>query len=503
MHNNFCQPPFGIFINTFPQKTLLALTLASISSIAMSHGYVSESGSGVASSRVALCKNPAPDTNEKNIECGPIQYEPQSIEGPDGFPNSGPADGHIASAGNSMATALDEQTSDRWVKRPIQSGLQTFAWTFTAAHITKDWKYYITKPNWNPNQTLSRSSFDLNPFCVIDGNMQRPLSGIQHQCDVPTREGYHVILAVWDIGDTANSFYNVIDVQFSGDNPGNPNPDWINVGQITPAQNLRVGDRVFTRVFDHSGENATLSTVFKIDEQHTQANDWSYALAKKINRKQSNMKAGQLNEDTGDFSPLYGINPIYRSKNSNIERIEIGYDIAEAPEYDLQVTGLKEEYVVGNQPTELDLALEAKGDIKARLSVFNHDRERLASFRTRIKDGQVKNATLSLSKSETGHHTLVTKILDMDGNFISQHTQNFFLVDEQTTPPPAGDYEFVFPEEFTNYKAGTKVLAKDGAIYQCKAFPYSGYCSQWSPTATQFEPGTGSDWQSAWDKLDH
>lgn len=115
----------------------------------------------------------------------------------------------------------------------------------------------------------------------------------------------------------------------------------------------------------------------------------------------------------------------------------------------------------------------------------------------------MKNATLLLSKYETGHHTLVTKILDMDGNFISQHTQNFFLVDEQTTPPPAGDYEFVFPNEFTNYKAGTKVLAKDGAIYQCKAFPYSGYCSQWSPTDTHFEPGTGSDWQSAWDKLDH
>ncbi|MDE1329713.1 N-acetylglucosamine-binding protein GbpA [Vibrio aestuarianus] len=490
-------------MNTFPQKTLLAVALASISSIAMSHGYVSESGSGVASSRVALCRYSAPDTNEKNIQCGAIEYEPQSVEGPDGFPNSGPADGHIASAGRSIATALDEQTSDRWVKRPIQSGLQTFAWTFTAPHVTKDWKYYITKPNWNPNQTLSRSSFDLNPFCVIDGHMQRPPSSAQHQCDVPTREGYHVILAVWDVGDTAKSFYNVIDVQFSGDNPGNPNPDWINTGQITPAQNLSVGDRVFTRVFDHSGENAALSTVFKIDEQHTQANDWSYALARKINRTQSNMKAGQLNENTGDFSPTYGINPIYRSKNSNIERVEIGYDIAEGPEYDLQVTGLKEEYVIGNQPTEIDLSLEAKGDLKVRLNVFNHDGEKLASFRTKIKDGRVKNTTLTLSKSKAGHHMLKTRITDMDGNFISQDIKDFFLVDEPTTTPPSGDYDFVFPEGFTNYQAGTKVLAKDDAIYQCKPFPYSGYCSQWSPTATQFEPSIGSDWQTAWDKLDH
>ena len=29
--------------------------------------------------------------------------------------------------------------------------------------------------------------------------------------------GYHVILAVWDVADTANAFYNVIDVDVKGD----------------------------------------------------------------------------------------------------------------------------------------------------------------------------------------------------------------------------------------------------------------------------------------------
>lgn len=34
-----------------------------------------------------------------------------------------------------------------------------------------------------------------------------------HKVNVPTdRSGYHVILAVWDIDDTANAFYQVIDV---------------------------------------------------------------------------------------------------------------------------------------------------------------------------------------------------------------------------------------------------------------------------------------------------
>ncbi len=31
------------------------------------------------------------------------------------------------------------------------------------------------------------------------------------------RSGYHVILAVWDVADTANAFYNVIDVNLIND----------------------------------------------------------------------------------------------------------------------------------------------------------------------------------------------------------------------------------------------------------------------------------------------
>ncbi|OXE28186.1 N-acetylglucosamine-binding protein GbpA, partial [Vibrio parahaemolyticus] len=88
------------------------------------------------------CKYPTSDTNERNTNCGAIQYEPQSVEGPDGFPETGPRDGKIASAETALAAALDEQTADRWVKRPIKSGTQTFEWTFTANHVTRDWKYY-------------------------------------------------------------------------------------------------------------------------------------------------------------------------------------------------------------------------------------------------------------------------------------------------------------------------------------------------------------------------
>ncbi|HCQ8416853.1 TPA: N-acetylglucosamine-binding protein GbpA, partial [Klebsiella michiganensis] len=44
---------------------------------------------------------------------------------------------------------------------------------------------------------------------------------------------------------------------------------------------------------------------------------------------------------------------------------------------------------------------------------------------------------------------------------------------------------------------------KNGKVYQCRPFPYSGYCVQWSQYATQFEPGIGSDWAKAWTEVTH
>ncbi|MCW0470896.1 hypothetical protein OH492_26910 [Vibrio chagasii] len=46
----------------------------------------------------------------KNMDCGNIQYEPQSVEGLDGFPKNGPRCSYIASAEIAMARNLDEQT---------------------------------------------------------------------------------------------------------------------------------------------------------------------------------------------------------------------------------------------------------------------------------------------------------------------------------------------------------------------------------------------------------
>lgn len=176
------------------------------------HGYIDSPGS-----RAYLCKTGA------NQDCGAIIYEPQSLETKKGFPEAGPADGKIASAGG-IFPKLDEQSATRWTKVSMSPGQNTFKWTLTARHATTSWKYYITKQNWDPNSPLTRAQFDLTPFCSVNYNGVQPPATYTDTCNVPNRTGYQVILAVWEIADTANAFYNVIDVDFGGGGPADTTP---------------------------------------------------------------------------------------------------------------------------------------------------------------------------------------------------------------------------------------------------------------------------------------
>jgi predicted carbohydrate-binding protein with CBM5 and CBM33 domain len=144
---------------------------------------------------------------------GSVINEPGSLEAPKGFPALGPADGKIASANGSIGgdTTLDLQTADRWKKTNISTGVNAFIWKYSAYHATAKWHYYMTKQGWDPNKPLSRQ--DLELIGTIAHNGTPPQDNVSHQITVPAnRTGYHIILAVWDVADTVNAFYNVIDV---------------------------------------------------------------------------------------------------------------------------------------------------------------------------------------------------------------------------------------------------------------------------------------------------
>ncbi|MGN9756353.1 lytic polysaccharide monooxygenase auxiliary activity family 9 protein [Streptomyces sp. SD31] len=175
---------------------------------ASSHGYTD-----LPISRQKLCQN-GTVTN-----CGSIQWEPQSVEGPKGFPGSGPADGQICNAGLGQFAQLSAPrtpSGGAWPATKVTGGQSyTFRWQFTAMHATTDFKYYVTKPGWNQNHNLARSDLNLTPFLTVPYGGQRPPSTLSHSGTLPSGlSGRHVILAVWTVHDTGNAFYACSDVTF-------------------------------------------------------------------------------------------------------------------------------------------------------------------------------------------------------------------------------------------------------------------------------------------------
>ncbi|TDF39198.1 N-acetylglucosamine-binding protein GbpA [Alteromonadaceae bacterium M269] len=387
-------------------KKLIPLFTLLISLNSFGHGYIIQP-----ESRVTFCRDGV------NTNCGAIQFEPQSLESVSGFPAIGdgiPPDGEIPSAGIVRFSELNIQTDARWAKASIAAGENQFTWMYTANHRTRNWRYFITRQDWDPNQPVTRDSFVLEPFCTIDGNNEQPPTPLNtHDCVVPSRTGYQLILSVWEIADTVNSFYNIIDVTFDGDPNPNPDPDpdpdptpdpdpdptieFQQIGTIFPTVELRPGDSVRARVFDAQGEIPALQVELVINDVVDGSRTyWPQGLARQINQQQNDLRAGQMNED-GTFTPVLGENPIFATVASGLTRVEI--DIMQQP----------------------------------------------------------------------------------------------------VPPPSDGDFDFTFPEGLSSYVAGTRVLQpRDGRIYECRPFPFSGFCIQYSPNNTAFEPGFGTSSDSAW-----
>jgi len=173
---------------TLPLVTA-AVVLASLfvaAAPAYAHGYVS-----APPSRQALC------ANGTVTDCGAIQYEPQSVEGPKGL--------RTCSAGNTRFAVLDDE-SKGWPATTVGTTV-TFNWVFTARHATLNWEYYIGSAR----------------LAVFNGNGQQPGQTVAHTVSLSGYSGRQKILAVWNISDTANAFYSCIDVQIGGGG-GTPSP---------------------------------------------------------------------------------------------------------------------------------------------------------------------------------------------------------------------------------------------------------------------------------------
>ncbi|MFC5289424.1 lytic polysaccharide monooxygenase [Actinokineospora guangxiensis] len=161
---------------------------------AAAHGYISNPPS-----RQAQCASGTVSN------CGAIQWEPQSVEGPKGQRN--------CHAGDSRWGPLNDD-SKGWRATSVGSSV-TFNWIKTARHSTSNWEYYIGGTR----------------IASFNGNNQQPGSTVTHQVNLGGYSGRQKVLAIWNIADTPMAFYNCVDLQIGG---GGTNPPTTNPPTTTP-----------------------------------------------------------------------------------------------------------------------------------------------------------------------------------------------------------------------------------------------------------------------------
>ncbi|RLL67060.1 lytic polysaccharide monooxygenase auxiliary activity family 9 protein [Streptomyces sp. Z26] len=148
-------------------------------------------------------------------DCGAVENEPQSVEGPKGFPGAGPEDGTICAGGNEGFAALDDPRDGEWPTTKLEPGADhTFSWTNTARHSTTDYQYFVTKDGWDPAKKLTRADLEPEPFLTVPMDGEQPAEKETHDGKLPDKSGHHLIVGVWNVADTSNAFYSCADVEF-------------------------------------------------------------------------------------------------------------------------------------------------------------------------------------------------------------------------------------------------------------------------------------------------
>ena len=184
-------------ISGSPISRQLGAALASGSVLA--HGYISQPGRNYLQDR-------------GNSQCGAIRWEPTGPLLP-----RWPARRRRNSLGrcpNSASSAPGLSSAGPSVKcRPVPS---PSGWTFTAPAPATG--YCLTKQGLETRPAPHQDAFDLNPFCVIDGNMgaapdRRPISAPAPRTRLSGRS------PGCGVEDTASSFYNLIDAGSRGTQP--------------------------------------------------------------------------------------------------------------------------------------------------------------------------------------------------------------------------------------------------------------------------------------------
>ncbi|WP_052423897.1 lytic polysaccharide monooxygenase auxiliary activity family 9 protein [Nonomuraea candida] len=209
----------ALVATTLAAPTLLALAVAP--GTASAHGTMSNPPSrlmvcyseGPESPKSAACKQavamggtqPLYDWNEVNVADAAGRHR-EIIP-----------DGELCSAGRDKYRGFDQARAD-WPATTMTSGAShTFRFRATAPHKGA-FELYLTKDGYDPARPLKWSDLEARPFHSV----QNPVVADGYYtmtAKLPSRQGRHLIYAIWQRSDSPEAFYSCSDVVFGQSNP--------------------------------------------------------------------------------------------------------------------------------------------------------------------------------------------------------------------------------------------------------------------------------------------
>lgn len=401
-------------------------------------------------------------------------------------------DGLLCAGGSTARAGLD--AVGNWVSTPIApdaNGKITLKYRQTAAHKTKYFRTYITKDSYRFDRPIHWDDLVL----VGDtGYLPLPPAGSDSITDLPIRipagmTGRRVIYNVWqrDPSDNAESFYACADVTVAGETSA-----WMPL-KAMPFYDIPANSSAVLRVFNARGQDVEHHTV-KVAEKMS-ASALALLMGNKVNADSSLIRIGTM-DDKGAVSAVAdaGKNQLF-AKDKKISAV-----------LQIDQSGGDVDPVVNRPPVAVvkgpmsvnagdAVTLDASGSSDPDGDALQY-RWKLPAGAKLTGAGSLKQSTLTFdaprAKTDSSLNFEVT-VSDGKASSVARHT---VLVAKDAS---GGDIDPNVPayKPGNAYQAGDKVK-NAGGVFQCKPFPYSGWCSQ-APAA--YAPGEGYAWADAWEKI--
>ncbi|WP_279152809.1 immunoglobulin-like domain-containing protein, partial [Photobacterium iliopiscarium] len=166
----------------------------------------------------------------------------------------------------------------------------------------------------------------------------------------------------------------------------------------------------------------------------------------------------------------------------------------EQPDLDFtaSLTGINSNYTITNGSAKLTLNYSANKAASVQIDVIDAMGYPVSGGQFTAKVDNSKTINMVLDNVVAGTYSL--RMIAESNNDSVEQRAHFTLEDKGTIEPPVTDAPAY--EAGKAYLAGDKVLASDGNVYQCKPWPYTGWCA-----SASYAPATSQYWADAWDKL--